>query len=1080
MVFGSLGISARAVDDTLKETQYLNELNCEELAENAVGSRLGSTLITKVGTSVFPLSGLVHSVTKLSGIGGTSWRYAGSGQNLYRLAGNSPGEYSLISSALSGNPWQSQAAAPSIISSLPTLFIADSAGMLKDNGTLSSPQQMGIFQPSFPVSAQAQDPDLLALDPFTDSAGSYSYTGIGGGTSGTYVSTTLASAVVATGIQTVSVADPTQPGLFQLLTIGSGPSQETVLAIFLTPTGFTANFTKLHSIGETVTTPDLTVTVPASTTATVSKAFSGTPIAAWPTTLQQADYIGLYLFVSDPTQIQSITLKFDCGDGSFDTDFFYKVIAQGPLQSLLATINDPTTAATDALLSESLGLYGNSSGSIAILNSGLTQWTPLLIQLSDFAGSGRADFNDPVHNWSAVNGYQIEIVTNDTSSATVGMSSLILFGGAGPDSFGGVSYDYLFTFYNNVDGTESNPCMVMSNIFPPLQTNFVVPRRQPVLLKMTFPTLDLQTTSLRIYRRGGTLGDNYRRVDEVLVTGSPQTYLDIASDSDIEDNDFISFINDVPVTASLPVPVNTILTAPITTTNQVASVFPASMANISLRQQVSLGMFTLDALLQNFETVIVLAVFSDHFQAFVQNTHATGELVTATAKYGQPVTLMAAAYDQFYFAGDLLNPNNLYYSGKSTPQAVSSAAYIQVSTADDTITIVAEYKGNLYVSCLKSGWWSIAPGTNGKPTVYPTSCKHGGVAPQGWFATEEALFYQAMDGLRAFAGGASTYLTQEQEFIFQGIGTTPIVEADQTQLSQTRAAFWNMMHFWSYIGVDGNRHRLIYHQIYKRWRNDDLDAQSIYLEEDTNTLVFGDSIGLVHVDRVGTVDEGNNAGALVQLPIQMDLQTPALNQGMPVQQKQYQEFTLDCNTNGQVVTVTLIFNDGQFQEVIGTITTTDRERVNLNLNNGDGFMAYKVSLQLTCPATQAVYIYQAAIRALPLAMTRQSMDTFNLKFSTDESKLTKQGYFEYTSTTPINVTIFYDDPCWPPFSFTIPSSGGARSVLRVRFPAVKLRWMRTIATSTADFMLWSDSNFEVKPVCSGKGYAKFEMTSMEA
>lgn len=1087
LVLNSKGISARWVDDANPADFFVNMDNTEELAEAAVGSRLGTQIVNKqsstLGAPVYPLPDQVHSITKLSGLNGNAWRYAGSEGNLYRRPAAGFGPYALISSIFSGQPFQACSGAPSIVSTLPTMFFADANGMFKDNGTLATPQQMGIFQPAFPVSAQAQNPDLIALDPYTDPSGSYSYTGIGGGTSGTYVSTTLASPVTATGIQTVSVADPTQPGLFQLLTIGSGPSQETVLAIFLTPTGFTANFTKLHSIGDAVTTPDLMVTVPASTTATVSKSFSGTPIAAWPTTLQQADYIGLYLFVSDPTQIQSITLKFDCGDGSFDTDFFYKVIAQGPLQSLLATINDPTTAATDALLSESLGLYGNSSGSIAQLNSGLAQWTPLLIQLSDFAGSGRADFSDPVHNWNAVNGYQIEIVTNDNTSADVGMSSLILFGGAGPDSFGGVSYDYLFTFYNTVDGTESNPCMTMSNIFPPLQTNFVVPRRQPVLLTMNTSIVDPQTNRLRVYRRGGTLGDNYRRVDEIPLGGDGVTmYLDIASDSDIEDNDFISFVNDVPVTSSLPTPVNTTLLTAITTTNQVVSVFPASMANISVRQQVSLGMFTLDDLLQNFETVIVLTIASDHFTAFAQNTHAVGELITATASYGQPVTLMVAAYDQFYFAGDPNNPNYLYYSGKSTPQAVSSAAYVEVAEAGDTITIVAEYKGNLYVSCLKSGWWSIAPGSNGtgKPTVYPTACKHGGIAPNGWFATEEALFYQAMDGLRAFAGGASQYLTQDQEFIFQGIGTTPIVEADQAQLNQTRAAFWNNMHFWSYIGVDGNRHRLIYHQIYKRWRNDDLDAESIFLEKDTNTLVFGDSVGLVHIDRVGFVDEGNNAGTLVQLPIDMDLQTPFLNQGMPVQQKQYQEFTLDCNTNGQVVTVTLIFNDGEFQEVIGTINTTDRERINLNLNNGDGFEAYKVSLQLTCAATQRVYIYQAAIRALALAMTRQSLDTFQLRFSDDASKIAKNLYFEFTSNAVIEATIYYDDPCWPNFSFTFPNTNGVRSVQRVRLPAVKFRYLRMIMTSDEDFMCWTESRFEIKGVCVGKGYAFFALTSMES
>ena len=354
----------------------------------------------------------------------------------------------------------------------------------------------------------------------------------------------------------------------------------------------------------------------------------------------------------------------------------------------------------------------------------------------------------------------------------------------------------------------------------------------------------------------------------------------------------------------------------------------------------------------------------------------------------------------------------------------------------------------------------------------------------GWLATEEAIYYQAIDGIRAFAGGASTYLTQDQEFIFQGIGSSPIVEADQTQLSKTVAAYWKNQLFFSYVGIDSLRHRVFLHTVYKRWRNDDEPATSILLEADTNTLVFGTPDGLVKQDRIGVVDETNNAGTLVNSPIQMNMQLGYMDQGMPVEQKEYQQFTLDANTNGQTVTVTLLFNDADvtnaFSVVIGTINTPGRQRVNINLNGGQGLQAYKVSLKLTCPAIQAVYIYQATIRALQLAMTRKSSDSYVLKQGTDESKLTKQGYFEYTSTTPIFFTITYDDPAWPPFSFTLPSSNGNRVVTRVRFPAVKQRWLRAVSTSSADYMIWSDSALETKPICQGKGYEKYPLMALES
>lgn len=1078
-VLVSKGINSRAADDTLPSSTYLNMDSIEELAENALGSRLGSQIVNRTGNVINPLSGLVHSVTKLAGLNGAAWRYAGSGSNLYRRPGLTQGPYTIISNTLSGQPWQAVVYRPDL-SSTPYLFVADAAGMLKDNGSLAAPQQMGIFQPQYPVVAQAQDPDEITLDNYTGSAGAYSYTGISGGTIINYVSTTLASPVTVPGIQAVDVADPTQPGLFQLLTIDTGANAETVLVIQIVAEGFIANFTKAHATGAPVASLALEVVVPASTTATVSASFGGKPISAWPTTLDQEDYIGLYIFVSDPTQVQSIQLSFDCGDGSFESDYFYKVIAQGPLQSLLNTATgtsaSATTAATDALLDQTLGLYGNSDSSIAELNTGLDNWTPLLIQLSDFAGAGRADFNDPVFNWSNVNGYQITIVMNDNTSATISLASLILFGGAGPDSFAGVAYDWLFTFYNQNDGTESNPCMVMSSVNPPFNTNWITPRRQPVLLTLHHPTLDTQTTSLRVYRRGGTLGDNYRRVDEIDgISGASTKYLDISSDEDIQAADFVSFTNDVPVTSSLPNPVNTTLNTAITSVNQVVNVFPSSMANISLKQQVTIGQIGGPA--NNEETVIVLAIGAGFFTAFVQNTHVVDEPISATAQYGQPVTIMAQAFGQMWFAGDPNNPHYLYWSAASNPQAVSSAAFVEIGTPDDPITVIVQFKGNLYVSTRKF-WWAVAPGSNANqsPTVYPTAAKHGCVAPLGWLATEESIYYQAIDGIRAFAGGASVYLTQEIEFIFQGVGTSPIEEAALNDLQYTRAAYWNNMLFFSYIGNDGNRHRVIMHTVYKRWRNDDLDAQSLFLEADTNTLIFGDSVGLVHIDRVNIgYDEANSGGLLIEGTIPIDLQTPYNNQNLGDHPKNYQEVQMDVNTNGQDLDIGLSFDDGQSSLVLGTINITERQKVNLPVNAGTGMQAYKVSLGVTADLTQQVYIYQAAIRWIPNAMTRRSWDTYWLSMGDDSSKLLKTLYIEYDGGTPITFNCYYDGSSTPGYTFTIPAFNGIRNVIRVRLPAVKFRLFRlTAPTVDEDFQIWNGSRMEWKSVCAGKGYSYAE------
>ena len=1092
LLFRSAGIVARLTDDTASTEQYLNMDNVEELAENAMAGRLGSTVVNcqgTIGQPVYPLSGKLVSLFKLGQLGGVYARYAvTSTGELWRRSSLSVGQFTKISSAFSGNPCSIQSFSNSDFTNAVSAYFSDANGFWKDDGTFSTPQQGGIFPPMFPCVAQSQEPSVLVpLDNYTGSSSDYSYSGISGGSISNYVNTILASAVTSTGIQSATVGDVSQLGLFQYLTIDTGANQETVLVLLYTSTGFVANFTKTHASNVAVMGAGLSVTVPASTTATISRVFPSKPFPLSETVSgNKADYIGLYLYVSDPSQVQSITLKFDCGDGSFNSDYFYKVIAQGPLQDYISaetssTSTDATTVLTNALLSESLNLYGNYAGGISQLNTGLDNWTPLLFQLSDFAGSGRADYDDPTYNWSNVNGYQVQIVTNDTASATVQMAALVLFGGAGPDTLGGVAYDYVSTFFNPVDGTESNPSPIMTNQNPPNQTNWVYPRRQPVLLNINTTTYgpagqlqDGQIGYLRIYRRGGTLGDNFRRIDQIPISieeGGIVQYIDTAPDYLIAGADMVSFTNDVPVPSLLPVPVNTTLQNAISVAGQVCTITPVSMANISVRQRVILGNPT--AIENNFETVVVLTVGASSFTAFVQNTHTVGEQVQASIKVGQPVYGMVIAFNKAWFWGDPNNPSTLYFSTGNAPQYVGEANNVIVSTPDDYITAVAPYKGNLYVSCIKSGWWMIPPNSPATQAPYPTACKHPCVAPFGYIATEEMIAYQAADGLRAFAGGASEYMSLPIEFLFQGIGSTPIVEADQTKLSQTEAAFWNSMVFFSYVGTDGNRHRVIYHAQYKRFRNDDVDAQCMLLEADTNTLVYGDSQGLIHLDRQNRpTDQGMSGGVLVENPISINLQTAYNFTGSPANQKQINAIVVDCNTAGQTLDVTAIFNDGEITLPLGTINNTQRGKINLPVNAGLGQQAYKISLLISGNVNQWSYLFQAAVEALVLPRTRKTFDSYDLNLGGSDSKFARDVFFQYSAGAAITVNVYYDSNTTPGFTFTMPQAGGIRNPLRQRLPAVSFRTIRFVGTSTQDFLFWQDSCIWMKFTCQGRGYEK--------
>ena len=1106
LIFQSKGIFARPVDDLIDPQGLLNENSVEELAEGAYGTRLGSVIVNSGGTlggSVYPLSGKVLSLGKLGNLFQNFSRYAvDSAGNLWRRNSLTAGSYTKISSALSGNPCSMQSYTNTDFTSSNYIFVADSFGMFKDNGSLAAPQQNGCYPPQFPVSAAVQEPDEIVLDPARSS--SYTTSGIGS-FSDNYnvgITGTITAAITVVGIQAVPFSSGGAPlCLYASLIINpGGGDEETVLVIGLTATGFIAVFAKTHLTGATVEQFGWSGTVAASSTGTVALAFAGTPVAAWPTTLQQADYISFQLYVSDPTQVQSIQLSFTLADGST----FYKVIAQGPLQNLLTTASTnstaATTAATDALLDDSLGLYGNSAGSIAQLNTG-GGWTPFLLQLSDFAGSGNASFDDLVDNWSNITGYQITIVTNDNAAPVlIEFTSLLLVGGAGPDTLGGVAYDYVWTFLNPVDGTESNPSPIMTNQNPPNATNWVYPRRQPVLLNMNVKTYgpagqlqDGQIGYLRIYRRGGTLGDNFRQLDQIpvdIAAGGTVQYTDTTPDYQLSGADIVSFTNDVPVPSLLPVPVNNTLSAAISTTNQIATITLATSYPLSLgipqplvvRQKVTLGSPT--AIANNFETVTVLTLIKNGFgaitgfTAFVQNTHAIGEQVQSSIQPGQPVYGMVIAFNKAWYWGDPNNPSTLSFSTGNAPQYVGEANNVIISTPDDIITAVVPFAGNIFVSTLKSGWWMVPPDSPATQPPFPTKAKHGCIAPFGYVATEEFIVYQAADGIRVFAGGASEYISQVIEFVWQGVGQTPIVEANQSLLSQTVMAYWNNMILISYVGVDGKRHRVIYHTVYKRWRNDDFDCQSIFLESDTNTLVVGDSNGLVHLDRqdIG-YDQINNGGILAAGPIDINLQTAYSFGDAPNRQKNYANLQVDVDTAGQDLTFTLWFNDGESSIVLGTANTSERQKVNFPINSGDGFQAYKVSLQITGSLTSQAYVFQCAIEALTLPVTTQEHRHLQLRLGIEDSKFAKNIWWDYSATAPIEFSVYYDDNSIPGFTFTLPPNTALRNHVRTRLPAVSFRDIRIIGYSSGDFMVWSDSKIDFKPQAVGKGYQTMEFVT---
>jgi len=259
--------------------------------------------------------------------------------------------------------------------------------------------------------------------------------------------------------------------------------------------------------------------------------------------------------------------------------------------------------------------------------------------------------------------------------------------------------------------------------------------------------------------------------------------------------------------------------------------------------------------------------------------------------------------------------------------------------------------------------------------------------------------------------------------------------------------YYNNEVYVSYISLSGLRYRLIYDTVYKRFRNDSLPMTAMLWERDTNTflgsyLISAGNYAIVQ-DQVYSMDYDDGgwySGYLLKNPINIAIQMPYQDLGKPHYPKQWNVIETDVNTQGQVMTTSLTFDDGSVTVPLATASTTSRQKVQLEVNAGLG---HRMSLTHTMPVTVAPILYQENVYAAELAAFRYTFDTYWILGGTELNKLVKQCVFDYTSALAVTFGLYADGSTVPYYTFTLPAEPG-RATVRVRFPAIKLRDFRMV------------------------------------
>jgi len=832
-------------------------------------------------------------------------------------------------------------------------------------------------------------------------------------------------------------------------------------------------------------------TVAASTTGTVSKTVSMDLNQSNQVT--DADLIVITLLVSTPANISQIELQFFVGSGT--NNYYQAPISPAYYQGAVSGNVSAYQATENQILADTLGLItgqppGTTSAQLqpTVLSTGSGSWRSCYIPRGNFLPVGQA--GEPGLDWSNVTGWQLAVTTNSLGTVTFQVNGLYLQWGYGPSSFAGVGYDYRQTYYNANTGTESNPTSIQA--FNE-DYGYLSSTKAPIYLRQAAQIVgqysnDPQVTHLRIYRRGGILSSNWVQViQSPNLTGGGQFILkDVIADSYVEQAQPLILDNDPPVTSSLVNPIQTALLAGTTAVglNSIYSTFyPQTVTVVQASAVFVPNQVVIVGNASNLEEIYVVTGGVGTFTAILRLQHNQGEPVNVYAVPRQACNLCALAYNQTWLAGDKNNPHYLYFSKKGQPESFGPQNYIPVSTPDDPINAVINWRGTLIVGTLKS-WFIIVGGA--QPYAQPTGSVHGIIAQGGWCVVEGAVSYRSTDGWREFTGADGVYKTLMVEWVFQNNPLCIVPQADISQASQDVMCYYNNQIIDSYISLSGQRYRMVWDSRYGRFRYDDVPATAMLWEKDINTLLVGKQMGVgqyaIVQDQVGDYDDGGwVSGALVQTPITVTIQTPYHDLGKPHLPKQWNEFEVDVNTKGQNMSSTLLFEDGTISLPLSVVNNTTRQKVELFVNNGMGEQAYRASIQHSISVTTAPILYQDDIYAALLAEYSASIDSYFIKFGTDTDKFVKQGWFDYTSTYPITGSLYADNSPIPYFTFALPAQT-QRYVMRVRFgnvnngtTAFTCRTWRIILNTLNDsdgtqFQMWEKPRIEWKTINAGDSY----------
>lgn len=602
----------------------------------------------------------------------------------------------------------------------------------------------------------------------------------------------------------------------------------------------------------------------------------------------------------------------------------------------------------------------------------------------------------------------------------------------GLNSSGVNVYDWRYTFYSTRTGAESNPCKEMP-------TGLAVTNKSVFLI--CGGSLDVQVDKIKIYRRGGALGQlGWKHVATVNNPsgGGTVRYLDSMSDEELQTKDELLFDNDRPFT---------------------------SVVESSVKGEPDLEL----------DGTPMPYIFGPFIGKYI------------------------------FGCGDVNRPNHLYWTNPGRPTSAGALNHVAVTAPEEPLLGGFIYGGLPYVYTREGFYAVDYQGDDQIPVFTTRRLPIGrGVSAPYCVAVGPTVFFLAKDGVyMGDMQGAGEPLTEasirrvflpEQttyDATFQGVeqidwGTyaiQPPGAREESVLDTVRLVFGGKYLRLFYKAANSTWVHLVNDTPYDRWSNDYLatdaadpewECIAFYDEEQPNTSwIVGTTKGRI-LREEGLTDDGN--------AIQCRVRSRSYDFDMPQTLKEFGNIIVDADVNGSNVplavdplypsgmAVTPYYNaetsSGSYQRINGT----GRQKFPLSLSDT---YVYSLAIDVEWNGNGRLYQWDILWRMDEEWLTHWEFPptTFGAKGWTHM----RDFYVTLRSTGSVTAEVVVDGVSYSPAiaggtAGIIPSTSGEKRKLHLWMPPVKGK-LYQVKLDGGPFRLYGeDSEMRVKEWATGLSY----------